>query len=247
MKAGAAGNASAQPALVRYVYIDVVDFSLGRSVEAQSDIISTLNGVVGQAVAQQLPSPEQVLFLPTGDGMCVCLVNILHPFDLDIQIALRVMESLHALCQQQLDPSRQFQVRVGINENQDNLIRDIKGGLNVVGLGINLAQRVMSVAGPSSLMLGPAVYERLRQRERYAHWLRPVTAIVKHGEKLLCYEYVNPSLACFGGRQPIATRAAAGPPPASATVLDLPLQNPNAARRMGKRRAPAPPSFRIGG
>ena len=40
-----------RPALVRYVYFDVVNFSKERSIEAQTDILIHLNQVVGQAVS----------------------------------------------------------------------------------------------------------------------------------------------------------------------------------------------------
>ena len=234
---------AARPALVRYVYIDIVEFTRSRSIEAQSDILACLSQVVAQAVSEQVPLSDQVLFLPTGDGLCICLVNLIHPFDLDIQIALSVLERVHWLNQDQVDPSRRFELRIGVNENQDNLILDIKGGVNVVGLGINMAQRVMSVAGASGLFLGPAVYERLSQRELYRHWLRPVQAIVKHGQRLQCYEYFNPTLACFARR---GLRTAARPlvERPSAAVVDLPLRGaPNRSRAV--RRQP-PPSFRIG-
>ena len=77
-----------QPALVRYVYFDVVNFSKGRSIEAQTDILIHLNQIVGQAVSGIIALSDQTIFLPTGDGVCVCLVNLIHPLDLDIRIAL---------------------------------------------------------------------------------------------------------------------------------------------------------------
>lgn len=108
-------------------------------------------------------------------------------------------------------------MRVGVNENQDNLIVDIKGRLNVVGSGVNMAQRVMSVAGASGLFLGPAVYQRLSQRELYRDWLRPVQAIVRHGQRLQCYDYFNPSMACFARRGVRADRPVVRPAPSPAS------------------------------
>lgn len=247
-----------RPALVRYVYIDIVDFSLDRSIEAQSDMLECLGRLVLQAITEQIPLGDQVLLLPTGDGICVCLVNLIHPFDLDLQIALAVLERLYWLNQDQRDPSRSFELRVGVNENQDNLIVDIKGQLNVVGLGVNMAQRVMSVAGASGLFLGPAVYQRLSQRELYRDWLRPVQAIVRHGQRLQCYEYFNPSMACFARRGMRADRPVVRPAPSppslsvpdqsrpstSAPLIDLPLRaGSSSAPRRSRRRSP---SFRIG-
>ncbi|MEB3235724.1 MAG: hypothetical protein VKM98_09890 [Cyanobacteriota bacterium] len=238
----------AQPALIRYVYIDIVDFSKSRSIEAQSEIIESLGLIVNKAVASFVADVERALLLPTGDGMCICLLNLIEPFDLDIAIALSVLEQLHALRAQTVDPTRQFAVRIGLNENQDNIIVDVRGGMNVVGLGINMAQRVMSIAGPSRLFIGQAVYERLCQREVYRYWLKPIRAIVKHGQKLQCYEYFNPTLKCFSARG-LAVDASRlqreGQGPTSGTLIQLPLAAKGAVPSSMKK--PIPPSFRIGG
>ena len=236
------GSGSPRTALVRYIYIDIVDFSIGRTIEAQSDILSTLNRIVGQSASEHAVVSDQMLFLPTGDGICVCLVDLIHPFDLDISIAISVLERVSLFNRNQLDSSRRFELRIGINENQDNLVIDIKGGINVVGLGINLAQRVMSVASPSGLCLGQSVFERLHQRELYSSLLQPVQAIVKHGERLQCYEYRNPELPCFNhGRYiPGANQPIVKPP---VRVIDLPSRSGRKKPRQGKQ--PPPPSFRI--
>lgn len=232
MQSPVAGKGPASPALVRYVYVDVVQFTEGRSIEAQSDILVTLSNVVGTAVLQLLPVSDQVMFLPTGDGICICLVNLIHPFDLDIKIALCILDGVYSYSCQQIDESRKFEVCIGINENQDNLIYDIKGSLNVVGLGINNAQRVMSLAPPSRVLLGPGVYERLSQRELYRPWLRPVDAIVKHGHRMQCFEYFNPGLPCFSGeKSPVMMRASDSSPlerpqgnKTKSSLLQLPLR-----------------------
>ena len=236
-----------RPALVRYVYFDVVDFSKGRSIEAQTEILISLNQIVSHSVAAIVTVSDQTIFLPTGDGVCVCLVNLIHPLDLDIRIALDVLEQLYALRQATIDLSRKYEVRVGLNENQDNLIVDVRGSANVVGLGINMAQRIMSVAGPSRLMLGHSVFERLSQREAYRSWIRSSPAIVKHGQRLLCYEFFNPALPCFSGR---ALRSSKPGPSTSegrdrgSGLLSLPM-DAKAPQRASRRAQPPSPSFRV--
>ena len=237
-----------RPALVRYVYFDVVEFSKARSIEAQTEILISLNQIVSQSVAGIVALSDQTLFLPTGDGVCVCLVNLIHPLDLDIRIALDVLDQLHALRQSSIDLTRKYEVRVGLNENQDNLILDVRGSANVVGLGINMAQRIMSVAGPSRLMLGHSVFERLSQREAYRSWIRPVPAIVKHGHRLLCYEFLNPALPCFSGRplrssKPGSSSSEARDP--GSGLLALPMDAKAQQRRPSRTAQPASPSFRV--
>ena len=111
-----------RPALVRYVYFDVVDFSKGRSIEAQTEILISLNQIVSQSVASIVTLSDQTLFLPTGDGVCVCLVNLIHPLDLDVRIALDVLEQLYSLRQSTVDLTRKYEVRVGLNENKDQIV-----------------------------------------------------------------------------------------------------------------------------
>ena len=236
-----------RPALVRYVYFDVVDFSKGRSIEAQTEILISLNQTISQSVASIVDLSDQTIFLPTGDGVCVCLVNLIHPLDLDFRIALETLNRLCMLKRSTVDLTRKYDVRVGLNENQDNLILDVRGSANVVGLGINMAQRIMSVAAPARLMLGHSVFERLSQREAYRSWIRPAPAIVKHGQRLLCYEFFNPALPCFSDR-PLRSSRGISPSSTSSNVdgsnVSLPLDL--ARRKRGAPQSPlSPPSFRV--
>ncbi|MEB3271443.1 MAG: hypothetical protein VKJ44_07330 [Synechococcus sp.] len=229
-----------QIALVRYIYIDIVHFSVGRSIEAQTWIMQSLNRIVRLAMASVEVDAGKVLCLPTGDGVCVCLIDLADPFDLDIRIALSVLEQLYGLSLVQASAERRFAVRIGLNENQDNLVTDIGGGPNVVGLGINSAHRIMSLAGPFQLFMGASVHARLTQRARYRDHLHAVDAIVKHGERMLSYAYHDPSLACFAAA-PVPRRGndGAGHPKPSAPLLQLPLGS------LQRRTTRSAPSFRI--
>jgi len=50
------------------------------------------------------------------------------------------------------DTMRRFDVRVGINSNVDNLIKDINNRENLAGAGINIARRVMDAADANQIM-----------------------------------------------------------------------------------------------
>ena len=229
-------------ALVRYVCIDIVNFSVGRTIEAQTWMIQSLNRVVRLAIASMEVDAGRVLCLPTGDGVCVCLIDLADPFDLDIRIALSVLEQLYGLSLVQTSSERRFAVRIGLNENQDNLVTDIGGGLNVVGLGINSAHRIMSLAGPFQLFMGVSVHARLSQRALYRDHLHAVDAIVKHGERMLSYAYHDPALSCFAAAPaPRRREREAEAARVSAALVQLPLGS-------GQRRSGgAAPSFRISG
>jgi hypothetical protein len=86
---------------------------------------------------------------------------------------------------------RQFEARIGINANVDNLVVDVNGRKNLAGAGINLAQRVMSTADGNQIMVGQPVFETLVQREKYLGAFRPYPARIKHGIILPVYQFVE--------------------------------------------------------
>ena len=75
---------------------------------------------------------------------------------------------------------RKFHVRIGINENVDNLIIDINGKLNVAGSGINMSQRIMSCCDGGQILISQTVYEFLSAREEYMNLFKVYPATGKH-------------------------------------------------------------------
>jgi hypothetical protein len=128
--------------------------------------------------------------LPTGDGICLVLLNIENPYDIHIQIALSLIEAVERNNASAGDEQRIFKIRVGINSNVDNLVTDVNGHRNIAGAGINLAQRVMSGADGNQILVGQPVFDTLSQREKYMRAFRPYVADVKHGLKLSVYQLV---------------------------------------------------------
>src|SRR5687768_3731812 len=132
-------DASTIPA--KYIFLDVVDFTRSRSVEAQSDIVHSLNQIVKSSVDDNSIPDENRIFLPTGDGICVallnieCLQNIEPAYDSHLRIALGILKRLEEHNASIEDAQRKFNVRIGINENIDNVVIDINGNRNVAGDG----------------------------------------------------------------------------------------------------------------
>jgi len=86
---------------------------------------------------------------------------------------------------------RQFSVRIGINENIDNVLLDINGRKNVAGAGISMAQRIMDKADASQILVGHTVYDVLRQREKYFSSFRAFSATGKHGINFNVYQFLS--------------------------------------------------------
>ncbi len=112
---------------VKYVFLDVIDFTRNRSVEAQSDIVYRLNEIVRAAVIENQIPDEARLYLPTGDGVCIALFRTEQlPYDIHLKVALGIISKVDAHNIRTKDIQRKFTVRVGLNENTDNLIGVLK-------------------------------------------------------------------------------------------------------------------------
>lgn len=221
---------SSQTVLVRYVYVDIVGYTLGRSVEAQVKITESLNRCINQTVAAFDVDSSKIIYLPTGDGVCICLLDHADPLDFDIRISIMLMEKIHSLWLAESDEESRFAIRIGLNENHDNMVYDIGGKRrNFVGMGVNNAHRLMTLAAPFQILMGPAVFQRLTQRRLYKPNLYALHGIVKHGEKVLCYGYHDPGLACFASmahhRRQQSGKDSEESPPASRQPLQLPLDS----------------------
>jgi len=195
----------ATTALVKYTFIDIVEYTKNRSVEAQSDIIAMLNALVARVFEELKIPKEERIMLPTGDGMCIGFLNY-NFFDINMIFSFKLLEGLAFQNKSEQDESRRFKIRIGINENQDNLVRDINGVNNLAGSGINLAQRVMNMGDDSQILLGPASYEVLRCRELYMKHFREFAALDKHGETFPVYQFVDEELAYLNTATPEAFR-----------------------------------------
>jgi class 3 adenylate cyclase len=188
---GVSHTLDAETASVQYVFLDVVGFTKDRSVEAQSDIIENLNRLVGESLTTLSIPREKLIVLPSGDGMCLAVIELTHPFDVNLQLALDILERIDAYNLQTADAMRRFQVRIGINENIDNLITDFNGNRNVAGAGINMAQRIMEKGDECNVLISENVYETLRHREKYMNKFRPLSAKGKHGLTFNIYQYIK--------------------------------------------------------
>jgi class 3 adenylate cyclase len=172
----------------QYVFLDIVGYSYKRSVEAQVEIIGKLNSITEDAVKNLGIQTDNLVYLPTGDGMCIALLGINEPYDIHIQLALVILHNLQTWNDCTTDEMRKFKIRIGINSNRDNLVVDINGKRNIAGAGINMAQRIMSMADGNQIMVGDSDFEILRHREKYMNGFTDFTATVKHGFQILVHQ-----------------------------------------------------------
>ena len=178
---------------ISYVFLDIVGFTRqGRSVEAQEDVLKALNEIVLKVLSILEFTAEDGILLPTGDGLCIAIFpSSRFSFDVHIAVSLDILKAIAQYNASMKDPNRRFDVRIGVNENVDNVVTDINGRKNVAGPGINMAQRIMSCADAAQILVGQAVFDHLRHREPYLDKFRPYTAKVKHWTVLPVFQYIE--------------------------------------------------------
>ena len=175
--------------LAKYIFIDVVQFSR-RSAEAQSDIVKSFNNIVHQVLEQhKVNKDNECILIPTGDGMCISLLSQDLPFDSHIQIALSILKSIDEYNKATENETRQYQVRIGINQNTDILVTDINGRKNIAGAGINMASRVMDKGDGGQILVSQAVHHELQPSEIYMNKFKKFNATGKHNIQFEVQQY----------------------------------------------------------
>lgn len=186
--------------LCRYVFLDVVEFSR-RDTLSQVNIVTTLNIVVRVAVSKALSIPidaqpnTPIIYLPTGDGICIVFLDPLTPYDLPIRTALEILALVRLTdkyVDTQLAPGQQdrkFDVRIGLEQNHDTLVVDVNGNLNVAGEGINKAQRIMDQAGKGQICLSQNVYNALQPYHPYRGFFANYRRPIKGGQRISVYQF----------------------------------------------------------
>lgn len=183
-------NGPAETASVKYVYLDIVGFTRDRSVEAQSDLVAALNKIVKVSLRRLRIPLSEAIFLPTGDGMAIALMHR-DAFDIHLRLAISILQGVAQHNESCSDWMREFEVRIGVNENVDNVVIDINGKRNVAGYGVSMAQRIMDKADGGQILVGDAVFERLKPRESYMKCFRSYRATAKHGTQFHVHQYID--------------------------------------------------------
>jgi hypothetical protein len=177
----------------KYIFLDIVKYST-RSVEGQTTIIKALNKIVEQVANEYKIDADHAIYIPTGDGMCIGLINVTNPYDIHIRISLDILKLINEYNKKEKVPMRKFDVRIGINENDDNLVIDINGKRNFAGSGINIAQRIMNCGDANMILVSSSVKDRLSARDAYLNKFKGYKVTIKHGEKITVYQFIDDSI-----------------------------------------------------
>jgi len=131
-------------------FLDIIEYSK-KGVTSQIALKEQLNRVLGEAL-KGVAAGDRII-LDTGDGAAISFVG-------DPEQALFVSLMLReAVEQRRPGITDELNVRIGINLGPVKLIKDLNGQSNIVGDGINVAQRIMSFAEPNQILVSRSYYE----------------------------------------------------------------------------------------
>ncbi len=140
-------EATTRTVVCSVMFLDIVGYSKRTDAEQQK-LKQTFTEVLTRAL-EGVP-PRDVIVLDTGDGAAIAFIG--NPEDA-LAVAIGVRSNVASL------PPGSLPARMGINLGPVKLVWDINGQLNILGDGINVAQRVMNFAQPGQLLASRSYYE----------------------------------------------------------------------------------------
>jgi len=143
------------------LFLEIVEYSK-KSVSEQLMMKERFNALISESI-QGIAANDRII-LDTGEGVAV---NFLGDPEDALLVALHLSEGFAALAQGE----PQVEVRIGLNLGPVRLVRDGNGQPNIIGDGLNVAERVMSFARPGQVLVSRSYYEAVtRVAEDYARW-----------------------------------------------------------------------------
>src|SRR4029453_16144315 len=159
---------------IRHVlFIDIVGYSK-LLIEDQKERLGQLTSIVLGTAQVRDSTDEQLVRLPTGDGMARVFR---HGPEEPAYCALEIAEALRK--------HPELPVRMGIHSGPVSDVTDVSGRTNIAGAGINMGQRGRDCGEGGHILLSQHVADDLVQHRQWAPRLRDLGECeVKHGVRL---------------------------------------------------------------
>ena len=163
--------------MAHVLFTDIVGYSL-LAMDRQKQALRRLQeGVRGTHEFAQAQARDQLISLPTGDGMALVFLG-------DVEAPVRCALELSKALQQWPD----MRLRMGIHSGPVYQVQDINAARNVAGSGINIAQRVMDCGDAGHILISKMVADMLDQLTTWKAALHDLgEAEVKHGLRIHLY------------------------------------------------------------
>jgi Adenylate and Guanylate cyclase catalytic domain len=132
------------------VFLDIIDYSKKSDAE-QIEVKNQFNDLINQSL-KGIAQNDRII-LDTGDGAAIAMMG--SPED-GMFVALTMRDGI---LKNNLHNPIPLYVRFGINLGPVRIVSDINGQPNIIGDGINVAQRIMSFSQPNQILVSRTYYE----------------------------------------------------------------------------------------
>ena len=143
-------NATNRTFISSVVFLDIVEYSQ-QPVDEQIRLKNRFNAILAEAIKDVAVNDR--IILDTGDGAAISFLG--DPEDA-LFVGLSIRDAIIAEGGSSTPP---LSIRMGINLGPVKLVQDINGRRNLIGDGINVAQRVMSFATPGQVLVSSSYFE----------------------------------------------------------------------------------------
>ena len=162
------------------LFIDIVGYSK-LLIDEQRARLRELSDVVLATRQVRDADNEQLVRLPTGDGMALVFRN---SSEEPVRCALEIAQALKS--------KFEVKVRMGVHSGPVSEVTDLNGHANLAGAGINIAQRVMDCGDAGHILLSQRVAGDLEQYRQWQPALHDLGECeVKHGLRLHLFNLYN--------------------------------------------------------
>jgi TolB-like protein/class 3 adenylate cyclase/Tfp pilus assembly protein PilF len=170
--------------IAHVLFIDVVGYSK-LLVNEQREVVQQLNELVRNTPQfRKSESAGKLIRLPVGDGMA--LVFFQTPEE-PVQCAMEIARALKN------NPS--IRLRMGVHSGPVDQVKDVNDRINVAGVGINIAQRLMDCGDGGHILVSKRVADDLAQDRLWQPHLHELGEIdVKHGAKVAIFNVYTDEL-----------------------------------------------------
>jgi len=160
--------------IAHVLFMDVVGYSK-LLVNEQREVVRQLNQIVRKtAQFRKSEASGKLISIPSGDGMA--LVFFQSPEE-PVQCAMEIARALKN--------HPHIRLRMGVHSGPVDQVKDVNDRVNVTGVGINVARRVMDCGDAGHILLSKRVADDLAQDRHWHPLLHDLGEIeVKHGVKL---------------------------------------------------------------
>lgn len=181
---------------VPVLFFDVVGFSKDANNDLMRKCIRNIEDSIRDILYEDYNWNErnksnQLILVPTGDGYAIAFESSMaldKVLDLSIKLYKRIVSNLD-----------RFKVRFGMAKGPCMVHSDLNDKNNIFGFGINMANRVMNIAGENQFLVHSELAREVQQIREYPY-LHKIDReyVIKHGENIRVFNLYENAPNGFG-------------------------------------------------